>query len=95
MVPLDFQRIGFFQQVQRALSPSGIYLANEVGPWRAQIEAMKQFFPFRALVAPQVVQVGRRIGNAILLGSKIELDWERIRQALAKTSEPVSLRVFG
>ncbi|MGV9554918.1 spermidine synthase [Streptomyces sp. NPDC003401] len=91
--PAHLTSTEFLDEVRRALSPGGSYVANLAdGPplahLRAQIATAAARFPELALVADPAVLRGKRFGNAVLVASDLPLPTAELTRRAASDPHP-------
>ncbi|MCS5479021.1 fused MFS/spermidine synthase [Corynebacterium sp. YIM 101645] len=80
-VPLHLTTPDFFRDVQNALAPGGLYVANcgdfhSLIATKTELAGMAEVFAHVAVIADPPMLKGRRSGNMILIGSDHELPEE-------------------
>lgn len=85
-VPLDLTTPAFFRDVQAALAPGGLYVANcgdfhSLVATKTELAGMAEVFEHVAVIADPPMLKGRRSGNIILIGSDRELPAEGTPEA--------------
>jgi SAM-dependent methyltransferase len=78
----------FVSAAARALAPGGVYAANiadggELAFARTQVAAAAAEFPELAVIAAPEVLAGRRFGNLVLIGARVELPVDGLERRTA------------